>query len=184
MPSDNHLYPNFDWIIGNHSDELTPWLPIIAAKSSMTTRFFVIPCCAHDFQSKFLRKKSEISLYSEYLGYIEDIGNVCGFDVCKDRLRIPSTKRICLIGQTRNYDLDQWEKIKIKINEYLSQKCPQAPQNSIRTNTETWSQGFKARNPIQEIKNCTQIRPEIRDKLVNEIAFLLLAQQNFVKVNK
>ncbi|PIO33049.1 hypothetical protein AB205_0055330 [Aquarana catesbeiana] len=31
-PSDEHLFPDADWIIGNHSDELTPWLPVIAAR--------------------------------------------------------------------------------------------------------------------------------------------------------
>lgn len=31
-PSDYNLFPNYDWIIGNHSDELTPWIPVIAAR--------------------------------------------------------------------------------------------------------------------------------------------------------
>lgn len=25
-------YPDVDWLIGNHSDELTPWIPVIAAR--------------------------------------------------------------------------------------------------------------------------------------------------------
>lgn len=31
-PSESFLFPTADWLIGNHSDELTPWIPIIAAR--------------------------------------------------------------------------------------------------------------------------------------------------------
>ena len=31
-PDDSNVFPNCDWLIGNHSDELTPWIPIIAAR--------------------------------------------------------------------------------------------------------------------------------------------------------
>lgn len=31
-PSDKTLFPDVDWLIGNHSDELTPWIPVIAAR--------------------------------------------------------------------------------------------------------------------------------------------------------
>lgn len=30
-PSAAFLFPETDWLIGNHSDELTPWIPVIAA---------------------------------------------------------------------------------------------------------------------------------------------------------
>jgi len=30
---DAAVYPESDWLIGNHSDELTPWIPLIAARS-------------------------------------------------------------------------------------------------------------------------------------------------------
>lgn len=26
------LFPDVDWLIGNHSDELTPWIPVMAAR--------------------------------------------------------------------------------------------------------------------------------------------------------
>ena len=91
-PSDLTVFPQFDWLIGNHSDELTPWIPLMAARlpctsplfrstsllfhyncntfltsnailqctslptfhcrSSYQTRYFVLPCCPHDFDSK------------------------------------------------------------------------------------------------------------------------------------
>ncbi len=31
-PSDATRFPEFDWLIGNHSDELTPWIPVISAR--------------------------------------------------------------------------------------------------------------------------------------------------------
>lgn len=31
-PNDQTLFPDVDWLIGNHSDELTPWIPVIAAR--------------------------------------------------------------------------------------------------------------------------------------------------------
>ncbi|KAG0287690.1 tRNA methyltransferase 44, partial [Dissophora globulifera] len=42
------VFNNVDWIIGNHADELAPWIPIIAARSKPLTRFAVIPCCFFD----------------------------------------------------------------------------------------------------------------------------------------
>ena len=51
-PSDVTLFPDHDWLLGNHSDELTPWIPVMAARSSYRTRYFVLPCCPHDFESK------------------------------------------------------------------------------------------------------------------------------------
>jgi len=75
VPSEATQYPHYDWLIGNHCDELTPWIPLIAARfvvtmgtslltvfvnmfcffplrSSYNTRFFLIPCCFHDFDGK------------------------------------------------------------------------------------------------------------------------------------
>ena len=99
-------FSDVDWIIGNHSDELTPWIPVIAARysplhdfclsknnfvdegdyhwllikkpweglsdlekkffsflvsvnlpfsyfrSSYKTKYFLLPCCFHDFDGK------------------------------------------------------------------------------------------------------------------------------------
>ncbi|KAI8783029.1 tRNA (uracil-O(2)-)-methyltransferase [Biomphalaria glabrata] len=102
-PSADHLYPDFDWLIGNHSDELTPWIPVIAARSSYECSFFVIPCCHHDFVGKFGVSEKGKSRYESYLDYVKEIISHCGFVPESDSLRIPSTKRICFIGRTRTY---------------------------------------------------------------------------------
>lgn len=95
-PSDDSLFPHSDWIIGNHSDELTPWIPLIAARSSFTSKFFLIPCCPWDFTCKFQggTVAQGTSKFQVYLDYIYNIAQRCGFVVERDVLRIPSTKRV------------------------------------------------------------------------------------------
>lgn len=36
-PSESFLFPGTDWLIGNHSDELTPWISVIAARRVINT---------------------------------------------------------------------------------------------------------------------------------------------------
>lgn len=102
-PSDQTLFPGVDWLIGNHCDELTPWVPVIAARSSYGCRFFVLPCCFFDFAGRYRRRQSRKTQYREYLDFIQEVGQACGFHVEEDCLRIPSTKRVCLIGKSRTY---------------------------------------------------------------------------------
>ncbi|KAG8508680.1 putative tRNA (uracil-O(2)-)-methyltransferase [Galemys pyrenaicus] len=93
-PSDEACFPEADWLIGNHSDELTPWIPVIAARSSYGCRFFVLPCCFFDFAGKYGRRQSQKTQYREYLDFVCEVGVACGFHVEEDCLRIPSTKRV------------------------------------------------------------------------------------------
>ncbi|XP_051020762.1 probable tRNA (uracil-O(2)-)-methyltransferase [Acomys russatus] len=102
-PSDKTLFPGVDWLIGNHSDELTPWVPVIAARSSYTCRFFVLPCCFFDFVGRYRRRQSRKTQYREYLDFVLEVGLSCGFHVQEDCLRIPSTKRVCFVGKSRTY---------------------------------------------------------------------------------
>ncbi|XP_068926681.1 probable tRNA (uracil-O(2)-)-methyltransferase isoform X2 [Petaurus breviceps papuanus] len=102
-PNDSYLFPDVDWLIGNHSDELTPWIPVIAARSSYSCCYFVLPCCFFDFAGKYSRRQSKKTQYREYLDFIKEVGFTCGFHVEEDCLRIPSTKRVCLIGKSRSY---------------------------------------------------------------------------------
>ncbi|KAE8629026.1 hypothetical protein XENTR_v10000332 [Xenopus tropicalis] len=103
LPNDDYLFPDTDWIIGNHSDELTPWLPVIASRSSYSCCYFVLPCCFFNFYGKYNRKSTKKTQYREYLDFVKEVGDQCGFNVEEDCLRIPSTKRVCLIGMSRTY---------------------------------------------------------------------------------
>ncbi|KAI8333397.1 hypothetical protein BC941DRAFT_434601 [Chlamydoabsidia padenii] len=108
------LYPSsvtydVDWIIGNHADELVPWVPIIATKSGHDCKFFVIPCCMYglDGSRNLSLMNEEGGKYLAYTNYIKNIATQCGFDCEQDYLRIPSTKNIALIGRHRLSTINQ-----------------------------------------------------------------------------
>lgn len=101
----------YDWIIGNHSDELTPWLPIFAANAQsnvtpharLAPRLFVLPCCFFDFDGRklaFGNTRRTVSVpnkgcqgkYDQYMAWIGRICTAVGFEVVFENLRIPSTK--------------------------------------------------------------------------------------------
>ncbi|XP_049867458.1 probable tRNA (uracil-O(2)-)-methyltransferase isoform X2 [Pectinophora gossypiella] len=173
-PSDINIFPESDWLIGNHSDELTPWIPVIAARSSYKCNFFLLPCCAFNFDgTKYRRQNSSVSQYTEYLQYIKSLCEDCGFITDIDRLKIPSTKRICLVSRGRNYPKEEFgrycEKIQNIINNGASVP-PDAAQNLKRS----WIHDFKAREPVQKVRNCTQIDKTLIDSIVDKISNYLL----------
>ncbi|KAI8641409.1 hypothetical protein BD408DRAFT_418237 [Parasitella parasitica] len=106
------IYPNTEWLIGNHADELVPWIPIIAAKSGANCKFIVIPCCFYGLdgtRSLSLPLSATVGKYKAYTDYVKDIALKAGFHVEQDFLRIPSTKNIAIIGRTRQEDQDDNE---------------------------------------------------------------------------
>ena len=76
FPSQNTTFMNHDWLIGNHSDELTPWIPVMAAATSHHTKFMVLPCCPFEFHKKFQRKTSGISVYRDHLNYVKEVSAI------------------------------------------------------------------------------------------------------------
>ncbi|KAM8970368.1 probable tRNA (uracil-O(2)-)-methyltransferase isoform X2 [Sarcophilus harrisii] len=130
-PNDSYLFPDVDWLIGNHSDELTPWIPVIAARSSYNCRYFVLPCCFFDFTGKYSRRQSKKTQYREYLDFIKEVGLTCGFHVEEDCLRIPSTKRVCLIGKSRTYPAPEEALVDKQRTQYIDsrQSCAQIPHS-------------------------------------------------------
>lgn len=122
--------------IGNHPDQLTPWIPIMASRTK--SKIFLLPCCAYAFnQARFDRKgiynKDNLSVYRSYLDYVGKIALSVGYRIKFDRLRIPSTKRVCILGE---FDTEAeicpleetcyWEAIepckKMNFNEKLQEK--------------------------------------------------------------
>nr|XP_021184983.2 probable tRNA (uracil-O(2)-)-methyltransferase [Helicoverpa armigera] len=168
-PSDTSIFPDMDWIIGNHSDELTPWIPVIAAKSSYKCNFFLLPCCAYNFDgTKYQRKNSYKSQYNDYLDHIKHLCEDCGFKIGIDRLKIPSTKRICLVSSGRVYPEDEYAMYCNKIDEIISKDSSNTSHN-INIDKE-----FKAREPVERVRNCTQIDKGVVDSIVDCISRYLL----------
>ncbi|XP_014672405.1 PREDICTED: probable tRNA (uracil-O(2)-)-methyltransferase isoform X2 [Priapulus caudatus] len=203
VPSDDCLFPEYDWIIGNHSDELTPWIPVIAARSSYKCCCFLLPCCAHDFDCKFVRRNSKMSQYRDYLSYVKEIGEICGFDMEEDIMRIPSTKRVCFVGQVRNYCETEQAAVSQRISDFISSRSKGRATSCRSTETSTvnpsdskvsdisggssengcgsassqvgqWAEEFKARSSVEAVRNCTKLNREVIVSIVNVISQELL----------
>ncbi|KAK9383825.1 uncharacterized protein V2V93DRAFT_362815 [Kockiozyma suomiensis] len=100
-------FPPGTFLIGNHSDELTPWIPLLGHP------FIVIPCCSHSFagakyryptsvsSDKFLDKatgQQKLSTYGALVEYVARISSEVGWKVEREMLRIPSTRNASIIG--------------------------------------------------------------------------------------
>ncbi|KAF9359901.1 tRNA methyltransferase 44 [Mortierella sp. AD094] len=81
-------FDSVDWIIGNHADELAPWIPIIAMRSKPLTSRYQFP------------KGAPEGKYKAYQDYICSVINTCGYSLETEILRIPSTKNVALVGMT------------------------------------------------------------------------------------
>uniref|UniRef100_A0A8C9EJM2 tRNA (uracil-O(2)-)-methyltransferase n=1 Tax=Pavo cristatus TaxID=9049 RepID=A0A8C9EJM2_PAVCR len=200
VPGDSHLFPDTDWLIGNHSDELTPWIPVIAARSSYSCRYFVLPCCFFDFHGKYSRRQSKKTQYREYLDFVAEVGRVCGFHVEEDCLRIPSTKRVCLIGKNRTYPPAERSLIDEQITQFIRhrQTCAvvasdredgfnhnvhsdvykrassELPENVMETASGIWMPGFQPREKVEQTRNCAALPRDFVDGVVLNVANLLL----------
>ncbi|ETN61211.1 putative tRNA (uracil-O(2)-)-methyltransferase [Anopheles darlingi] len=180
IPSDASLFPDIDWIIGNHSDELSPWIPVIAARSAHSCRFFLLPCCAYEFDgSKYQRQNCALSQYGDFLQYAKQVAEVCGFRVETDRLRIPSTKRTCIIGSSRSYPPEEYASYDRKIQMFIDERSKQhsVPTLSSNAKADGWSVNFKPRESTEKVRNCTKIDRSIVEKIVAIVFQSLLAKK-------
>lgn len=179
-PNENNLcqFSEFDWLIGNHSDELTPWLPLMARKSK--ANLFLLPCCPFEFYGKYQRRGtgSSQSTYREYLDYISDIGEGCGFLMEEDRLKIPSTRRICFIARQNKLEND---KVTLTSTQnYSSSTNAEIIDGNINmmlasSKNYCGSKKFSARSNIEEVKNCTKIsKVNVIDPIINIVVKCLL----------
>ncbi|XP_058922561.1 probable tRNA (uracil-O(2)-)-methyltransferase [Kogia breviceps] len=200
IPNDKTLFPDVDWLIGNHCDELTPWIPVIAARSSYNCRFFVLPCCFFDFVGKYQRRQSQKTQYRGYLDFITEVGSACGFHVEEDCLRIPSTKRVCLIGKSRTYPPAGEDSVDERRTRYINSRrggpvspgaaaggadgpegrgaldagaghTPESPAEGL------WLSGFHPREKAEHVRNCAALPRDFIDRVVLQVANLLLGGQ-------
>lgn len=94
-------FPPDTFIIGNHSDELTCWIPLLGYP------FMVIPCCSHNLNGNRIRyavrdqeraKKLGNSTYQGLVDRVEYLAQRVGWKTEKEMLRIPSTRNAAIIG--------------------------------------------------------------------------------------
>ncbi|KAJ9055158.1 tRNA(Ser) Um(44) 2'-O-methyltransferase [Entomophthora muscae] len=97
-----------EWLVGNHSDELTPWIPVMAALSGYDSKFMILPCCFYDFSgAKYSGvMDGKVGKYENYCLYLQEIMKQCGYVPEPEYLRIPSTKNLAWVGRKRTFERD------------------------------------------------------------------------------
>ena len=175
IPGDDSSTFSVDWIIGNHSDELSPWIPVMAARSSYETKYFVLPCCAYEFDGqKYQRRNCKLSQYNDFLYYMTWISDVCGFATSVDRLKIPSTKRVCIIGDRKEYSEHEYEERCLEIQDFINRRT-----GNVQNDIKLWNNDFKPREAVEKVRNCTQIDKNIINDIVGIVTDLLLQEKHF-----
>lgn len=203
-PNSKQLYPEYDWIIGNHADELTPWIPVIAARSSYKMRVFLLPCCFYTFDGRYCRSSHQDTQYQSYLNFLQSLCTNMGFQVQMDKLRIPSTKRTCLICSSRNYKAEDEPVIDKKRSEFINSNLKK-PEEIIPSNDEeyftistwngneianeessnSWISNFTPRETVIKVQNCSKLDKEmINDILMKIVDNLLSRNSNNIVVQK
>lgn len=94
-------FPRDTFVIGNHSDEMTCWIPLLGYP------FMIIPCCSHNLggqRTRFNVRKGIAngvngnSSYAGLVDHVEDLAEQLGWKVEKEMLRIPSTRNAAIIS--------------------------------------------------------------------------------------
>lgn len=105
--------------------------------------------------------------------YIQTVSDSCGFVTQIDRLKIPSTKRVCLIGSAQNTTRDQFAEQCTVIQDYIDSQT----KKTCSDPTVAWSDGFAARSDVEPVRNCSRIDRSIQDAIVKIVFEHLLAKR-------
>ena len=125
--------------------------------------YWLLPCCPWDFYGKFGRRKGGLSQYRAFLAWLGDLGPRLGFQVSEDRLKIPSTKRICHVGRSQGWSE---QRRRGAIAEVLAE----APSSLDKTSAAA----FLPRPAEERIRNCSALPRDLQRALVERIATALL----------
>lgn len=110
----------------------------------------------------------------------------------KDRLRIPSTKRVCFVGQTRIHSEEEWTRVLEKMHAFIDKRISSYTVNNLPNRkylvNETvtasadrgklWGAGFVARPKLQRTRNCTQLKPGVKEDILSAVVDVVLAADN------
>ncbi|ORY87008.1 hypothetical protein BCR37DRAFT_133618 [Protomyces lactucae-debilis] len=118
------IFRSDEFLIGNHADELTPWIPVLSALSTVpegdlpirdgeevalmdVPGFLIIPCCMHIFSGakhsgSVTKGKAEGGgRYAAYVAFLQQVCTALGFVTLQEALRIPSTRNKALVAMQR-----------------------------------------------------------------------------------
>jgi len=155
-PCTDTSFPGVDWILGNHSDELTPWIPVFACLSGEHTNYWVLPCCPFDFTCKYQRRNATNSVFRDYLNFVTEVGSITGFSVQEDRMRIPSTKRTCLVGRPSPLEEQTYPNY-------------EARRIAVIDMVQAKGQAFQPRARQERVRNCTKIGLDVVRAFVSAV---------------
>ena len=113
------LLPEECFLVGNHADELTPWMPLLATRVR-ASGYLSIPCCAWGLDARFDRARDVPrcdvdvetlnlgggggdgggSSYALYKVWLASLSVHCGWAVEVEMLRIPSTRNWAIVGES------------------------------------------------------------------------------------
>ncbi len=109
------------------------------------------------------------------------VGETCGFVMEEDKLRIPSTKRVCFVGRKKNHDLEVRQRVLGRMGQMLMSSSPASPRqprakNRVKTESSVSSPSFVPRKSDIPVRNCTQIDKCFQSDIVSTIASKCLEQ--------
>ena len=87
------------------------------------------------------------------------VGQTCGIDVQVDRMRIPSTRRTCIVGKCSSKGQDDWQKIQNAAEKLMNKKSRS-------------KDGFQPRSAVEAVmtafcRNCTKVDRTIQCRIVD-----------------
>lgn len=142
---------------------------ILFYRSSFSCKFFLLPCCAFDFNRKFNKPGNE-SEYQAYFKYLRFVCKELGFQLEEDILRIPSTKRKCFIGRQRCYPLEEHDSSESHRRTFLESRLQ---TNGCR---------FVVKPSVEPVRNCSDLPQEVKQSIINAIVTELLRCSSVSKV--
>lgn len=108
---------------------------------------------------------------------MQRISKICGFNTFVDRLKIPSTKRVCLIGNGRSFPVDEFDVQCKNIQNFIDDRTKSKCSNE----SEAWSSAFIPRSNVERIKNCTTVNRGVQTDIVRCVFEHLLTKRRYVK---
>jgi hypothetical protein len=124
---EDFLLPAGSFLIGNHADELTPWVPLLATRFR-ASGYLSIPCCAWSLDARFDRTRDvplcavdpatlnlggeacggsggsgSGSSYAQFRVWLAALSVHCGWAVEVEMLRIPSTRNWAIVGKHHTF---------------------------------------------------------------------------------
>ncbi|CAL1295484.1 unnamed protein product [Larinioides sclopetarius] len=162
-------------------------------------KVFLLPCCFFTFDGKYERIHHKETQYQSYLKFLISLCTSMGFHAEMDKLRIPSTKRTCIVCTRRNYIKEMEPEIDKQRKRFIgcNLKGPKfSPNNenyfkiSTWTGNEpteekpvtTWVPNFIPRESVEKVQNCSKLNKEIINSIIKKIFNHLLLINSTVAV--